>query len=307
MARPALSATRALDVLNFLAAQPDRCFTLSELVRQVGINVASMHALLAALEAREYVSRDEGKAYGLGPMLVSVGHAALRRHQDMDKARGILESLTAELGLTGLLVGATGAEMLVIYEVRPGHRAVPTTGQRIRMLAPIGGVFYARADEETIATWIRSAPKAVRDAEDDLRRWLAAVRARGYAVGLETAARKELRRAVRELDEEPGSRSARSRLRDNVARLGDLATVVIEPDPHEPYRVAHIATALRASSAGTSLALYLLGFRRALTAFELEHIGERLRDAASGIVAATGLLDTADRTGTTEDALTTIW
>lgn len=307
MARPALSATRALDVLNFLAAQPDRCFTLSELVRQVGINVASMHALLAALEAREYVSRDVDRAYGLGPMLVSIGQAALRRHQDMDTARDALESLSAELGLTGLLVGATGGEMLVIYEVRPGRRAVPTTGQRIRMLAPIGGVFHAWADEAAIATWIRSAPKAVRDADDDLRRWLAAIRTRGYAIGLETAARKELRRAVRELDEEPGSRSAQSRLRDNVARLGDLATVVIEPDPHEAYRVAHIATALRASSSGTSLALYLLGFRRAITAYELEHIGERLRDAASDIVTATDLPNAVDKPGSANDALTSIW
>jgi DNA-binding IclR family transcriptional regulator len=292
MARPALSAARALDVLDFLAAHPDETFTLSDLVRRVGVNVASMHALLAVLEQREYVSRDEDKAYGLGPMLVPLGYAARRRHAVIDAARHALESLAADLGVTGLVVAASDGEMVVIDEVAtvaPPHIArTRAIGRRIRMLPPIGGVFYAWSTDSAVEQWLESAPKAMQRHESDLRRWLTSIRTRGYAVGLETAARQGLRRAVRDLTGEPGSRSARGRLRNNVARLGDIATVLIEPNPHESYRVSHVAAAVVDRPGATPLSLYLMGFRRELSAYELERIGARLRVAAAGVARGTG-------------------
>ncbi|MCB0994744.1 MAG: helix-turn-helix domain-containing protein [Acidimicrobiales bacterium] len=278
MARPALSAARAVDVLNFLAAHPDESFTLSELVRRVGVNVASMHAVLAVLVQHEYVTRSEEKTYTLGPMLVPLGHAALVRHGVIDVARQTAETLSAELGLTALLVGAAGSEMVIIHEANRGTAPARTIGQRIRMLAPIGGVFFAWAESDAVDDWLASSPRSVRGAESDVRRWLASVRERGYAIGLETEARQGLRRAVVDLSESPGSRAARGRLRTHVTRLGDLATVVIEPDPSESYAVAHLAAPIRVHS--TRLALYLIGFRRDLTAFEIEQIGQRLQTAA---------------------------
>lgn len=287
MARPALSAARALDVLNFLAAHPDESFTLSELVRRVGVNVASMHALLAVLEQRKYVARDDDKSYVLGPMLVPLGHAALRRQGVIDAARQALVALTADLEVTGLVVGAASDEMVVIDEVIEGRHEARSIGQRIRMLPPIGGVFYAWAGEQDVDRWIRTAPKAVREHEHDLRRWLESIRTRGYAAGLETEARQALRRAVRDLAGEPGSRAARGRLRNNVARLGDIATVLIEPNRRDTYRVAHIAAPVADRAAdggrGASLSLYLVGFRRALAGGELERTGDRLRDVADDV------------------------
>jgi len=293
MARPALSAARALDVLNFLAAHPDDAFTLSDLVRRLGVNVASMHAVLAVLEEREYVRRDAEKSYGLGPMAVPLGHAALRRNRAMATAIAEIDALSAEFGVTGLVVGAAGAEMVVMHEVAPPGVETRGIGQRIRMLPPIGGVFYAWADDAAIDAWIATAPKGVRTAEADLRRWLASIRERGYAVGLETSARKGLRRAVRDLGDEPGSRSARGRLRNNVAALGDIATVVIDPDPRDDYDVAHVAGPVRDGVEGVSLCLYLVGFRRSLSAYELERIGERLAGAARVVAAGAGTAGSA--------------
>src|SRR5690606_23664768 len=111
-------------------------------------------------------------------------------------------------------------------EVGTNRRGASSVGQRIEMVAPMGGVFVAWADEERVATWIATAPEAIREPREQalLHTWLDAIRRRGYAVGLETPARVELRRAVRELREEPGSRRAKGRLRSNVARLGDIAT-----------------------------------------------------------------------------------
>jgi DNA-binding IclR family transcriptional regulator len=301
MARPALSAARAVEVLNFLASHPDEAFTLSDLVRRLGINVASMHSILAVLEQAEYVTRsDQGRTYSTGPMLVPLGHAALHRHGPIVAARSALGVLSSELSVTGLIVGAAGSEMVIIDEVSPSKNESPSVGQRIRMVAPMGGVFVAWAGEERVAEWLATAPEAVRKNQVALRRWLQSIRERGYAVGLETTARQALRRAVRDLKEEPGSRQAKGRLRTNVARLGDIATVLIEPNPVDEYQVAHIAAAVPVAD-GAPLSLYLMGFRRPLTAYELERLGERLHEtaikAASSAAAHTAHGDEAKTDG----------
>jgi DNA-binding IclR family transcriptional regulator len=294
MARPALSAARAVEVLNFLASHPDEGFTLSDLVRRLGINVASMHAILAVLEQAEYVTRnDEGRTYVTGPMLVPLGHAALHRHGAIVSARRSLGALAAELGVTGLIVGAAGSEMVILDEVAPAANGTPSVGQRIRMVAPMGGVFVAWADDDRVAQWLATAPEAVRREQEQLLRWLATIRERGYAVGLETTARQEMRRAVRDLRDEPGSRRARGRLRNNIARLGDIATVLLEPNPADSYAVAHIASAVPETD-GVAMSLYLTGFRRALAATEIERLGDRLHDVARGAADIDPLPPTLD-------------
>jgi DNA-binding IclR family transcriptional regulator len=286
MARPALSAARAVDVLNFLASHPDQGFTLSELVRRLGVNVASMHAILAVLAQAEYVTRDDARrTYTTGPMLVPLGHAALHRHGAIVAARAALEKPASDLGVTGLVVGAAGSEMVILDEVASQPDRAPSVGQRIRMIAPMGGVFVAWSDAERFDQWLATAPAAVREQRAELERWLESIRGQGYAVGLETTARQGLRRAVRDLREQPGSRAAKGRLRTNVAQLGDIATVLLEGRAKESYAVAHVAAPIR-SHEGVSLSLYLMGFRRPLAADELERTGEALRDAADEVAGA---------------------
>jgi DNA-binding IclR family transcriptional regulator len=308
MARPALSAARAVAVCNFLASHPDTGFTLSELVRRLGINVASMHAILAVLQQAGYVTRDDdGRSYTTGPMLVPLGHAALHRHGSIVSARREVGALASDLGVTGLVVGATGAEMVILDEVSATPGDASSVGQRIGMVAPMGGVFVAWADEGRVARWLATAGDGTngRREQELLREWLAAIRRSGYAVGLETPARVELRRAVRQLREEPGSRSAKGRLRSNVARLGDIATVLLEPDPQDSYDVAHIAAPVPAGD-GVELSIYLLGFRRPLTAYELERVGDRVRDAARRAASSAGASPERDG-GATGPAAALIW
>ena len=287
MARPALSAERALRVLNLLTAHPDETFTMSELARRLHVNVASMHAVLAVLEDAEYVARTDDKRYRLGPMAVPVGRAALRSNATISAASAAVGALAREYGVTGLVVRANLGDLVIVDEVSPGRDDTPGIGQRIPMLPPIGGVFYAWAADDATDAWIATAPRAVLDAERDLRRWLASIRERGYAVGLETTARHGLRKAVRDLGEEPGSKRARSRLRHNVAHLGDLATVVIELDGRTPYAVSHIAAPVVEPSGACVLSLYLMAFRAPLGRRDLESIGGRLHDAAAAVGVAT--------------------
>src|ERR1700754_4704945 len=98
--RPALSATRALAVLDFLAARPGEAFTLSDLARGLGINVSSTYSILYALETAGYVERDpRDKRYGLGIVPIVVGHVALEAHPVVQRGREVAEELAERLGL----------------------------------------------------------------------------------------------------------------------------------------------------------------------------------------------------------------
>jgi DNA-binding IclR family transcriptional regulator len=285
MARPALSAARMVELLNFLAAHPDDAFTLSDFVRRLGINVASMHAILAVAEGAGYVARDDAdRTYRLGPMLVPVGHAALHHHRSIVVAQAELRRLTTELEVTGLVVGATDSEMVILDELRPEHHEPHTAsnGQRIRMVPPMGGVFVAWAAKEHVDAWLEAAPAPLsRTESEQITRWLGAIRARGYAVGFETTARHGMRRALRDLQEEPGSRRARTALRKNVLGLADIATVALELDRADDQRVSHIAAPVFDDQERVSLGLYLVGFRRPLSAAQVERLGQRLTAAAA--------------------------
>jgi DNA-binding IclR family transcriptional regulator len=307
MARPALSAERALRVLNLLTAHPDESFTLSELARRLRINVASMHAILAVLEEGEYATRTPDKRYHLGPMLVPAGRAALVTNDAMSAAGQAVGALAERLGVTGLVVRPNAGDLVIVDEASPRREGTPGIGQRIPMLPPIGGVFFAWAEPAVTEEWIATAPRAVLDAEPDLRRWLASIRERGYAVGLETTARHGLRRAVRDLGAEPGSRAARGRLRNNVANLGDIATVVIELDAHSTYAVSHIAAPIVEPSGECVMSLYLMAFREPLTGTEIEAIGGRLHEAAAAIGRAAVADDAPPVRGAVDDALEGIW
>jgi DNA-binding IclR family transcriptional regulator len=290
MARPSLSASRAIDIVNFLARHPQQSFTLSELVRRLGINVASAHAILAVLEEAEYVMRDDTlRTYGLGPMLVPLGQAALLRHESIGLARDQLRELAGELDLTGLVVGATASEMVILDEVPASANRTPSIGQRIRMVPPMGGVFLAWEARDRVDEWLTSSSSGLsRGATQQLRALLDAIRARGFAVGLETSARHGMRRALRDLQEDPGSPSAKGRLRKNVTLLGDIATVVVDLVADHEYDLAHVAAPVFGPTGVVDLSLYLVGFRRPYATGEVERLGDRLRAVATSVTRASG-------------------
>ncbi|WP_372810629.1 helix-turn-helix domain-containing protein, partial [Litorivivens sp.] len=51
------SNTRAIDVINFLAAHPTEAFTLTELAEQLALSHGSAHRVLNALTEARYLSR----------------------------------------------------------------------------------------------------------------------------------------------------------------------------------------------------------------------------------------------------------
>jgi len=247
MARPALSATRTVGVLNFLAEHASEEFTLSDLATRLDINLASTHALLAVLTAAGYVSRNQRlKTYSVGPVLVALGNAAVQRHPAIEAALGEARRLSRELGLAVAVTALAGEDIAFLERVGehlPREIGTPV-GHRVPMIPPVGAVFAAWHDPEA---WLERA-----DNRPAMEAVLADVRSRGWAVALGVA----------------GS-------------AGYTALAAISP--RHTYDPAMIAAPVFGPSGDAIVSLTLLGMEPGLTARQVIDLGEGVRDA--GLVA----------------------
>lgn len=192
MRRPALSASRSLDVIDFLATLPGEPFTMSQIARAVNVNVATCHAILNELTARGYLSRNATqKTYTLGPALVGIGNAAMKSQALIARAYAFAEELSREHGVPMALTRLIGDEVVGIFVVPGPGRSVNSArpGVRLPLMAPVGAPFMAWSSDEKIAEWMHRRPESPsRELLDRWRQELDRVRERGFQVLLRSPA-----------------------------------------------------------------------------------------------------------------------
>ena len=59
MSRPALAASRSLEIIELFTSFPERTFTFSEVIKATKINTASCHAILNVLTEKGYLLRSD--------------------------------------------------------------------------------------------------------------------------------------------------------------------------------------------------------------------------------------------------------
>jgi len=283
MARPALSATRAVAVLDFLAAHPSGAFTLSDLADRLGINRASAHALLAVLDEAGYVVRDPRlRTFALGPSVVALGNAALERHPAIDLARDGARELATAFGLEVAVTARAGDDIVFLARAGTRHaRGIAVhVGQRVPLAPPLGSVFVAWGDA---GAWLAHAEKPAR-----LQSVLAGVRARGYSFALEAEARRGLATALDELADHPRDARLSELVTRYVADLGRRRYHSDDLEPSATYDVSMIAAPVFDGGGDVALAVTVTGFPSALTGAEVASYGQRLRDLGIVVTKQTG-------------------
>ena len=284
MSRRALSATRAADLLNFLAAHPDEPLTYSELSSRLGINPASTHNLLMALTECGYLSRDpKSRTFSLGAALVAIGDAALRGNPIVDEARVAMAKLAKELDMGAVALVRAGGDALCIARAGPRRARVdpPEVGQRIPIAAPLVSVFVAWAPDEEVERWLQrgSASRAV---PQRARAILERVRRRGYSVALEVPGRRRVGQLIAELAEHPHSAELRQQLHETIGELGRGAYQLREQEGLE-QNISTITAPVFDRHGEVAVAVSLQVFARALDPKGVAAIGERLLDVTRAI------------------------
>lgn len=193
MPRPSPAVTRVAAVLDFLADDPLRSFTLTEIARSATLSPATAHAVLNQMAAEGLLVRDPGtKRYALGPLLVRIGQAASSRPDDaVTHAQELLDGLSREIGLQVTATRVVGEHIIIEARVGdPGPWGLTVqVGQRLPMAPPLGSVYVAWSDESAVQQWLRRAGRE--PSPSGMERCLAAlhvIREHGFAISLNVPA-----------------------------------------------------------------------------------------------------------------------
>jgi DNA-binding IclR family transcriptional regulator len=152
------------------------------------------------IEERGWVVRHPvHRTYGLGPVALVTGSAAAEHLPVIREARAELGGLSNRLAAEVSLTVRAQDEMLVVANAgKDSPFGTPLrTGQRVPFAAPLGMVFLAWAGDAELETWLERARPRLSDAEaQDQRRVVGTVRERGYAIALDSPARRRLGAAM---------------------------------------------------------------------------------------------------------------
>jgi DNA-binding IclR family transcriptional regulator len=282
MSRPALSAARAIDVLQFLAAHPAHDFSYSELSARLDINLASLHAVLHELEQRRFLARDpHTKRYSLGVAAVATGDAALRRHRSIDVLRREMDELTQAHGHACVAFVPIRTEMVCVATSRSDPDRIQV-GQRVPLLAPFGTVFLAWARPDDVDAWLArsglSTELRQRSIDD-----LSLVRSRGWSATVDGPFHRRIERLVVQLGEHPRSSDLWGELRRAIA-----STPRAEVRDRRVQRVRDVTAPVFDPAGNTAIALTMQGFDRALRGEELARYADALVRATEAVMRATG-------------------
>jgi DNA-binding IclR family transcriptional regulator len=280
---------RALTVLTVLSTAPESNFTLAEIVRRTGLSKATCHALLASLvDARWLLRHPVGPTYRLGPGLIALGEAAQRGYPALRFAEDATAALSEELDLECLVTAVVGAEIVVLARSgSPAPFAISVApGQRVPLVPPLATVFFAWSDEDELTDAFDSWSAEGTAAPTRYRRALAAVRERGFTVGLESAERRRLGRAL--ATQVAQGRPFAPEVASLVAALARSEYQLVDLEPDVTYDVNHLAVPVFDSRGRVTLALTVIGFPDPLTAAAIRRTGARLAAAADAVTAAAG-------------------
>ncbi|MEH0574487.1 MULTISPECIES: IclR family transcriptional regulator [Streptomyces] len=163
--------------------------TLSELARRSGLPLTTAYRLVADLVACGFLERDEHDLYHIGLKLWEIASLAPQRESLRDAALPFMEDLFQVTSENVQLAVREGEES-VFVERLSGHRSIPVinrVGGRLPLHPTgVGRVLLAFApqdvQEKVLASPLKSFSPLTVTSPVELRRILADVRARGFAV-----------------------------------------------------------------------------------------------------------------------------
>ncbi|HUP75205.1 MAG TPA: helix-turn-helix domain-containing protein [Acidimicrobiales bacterium] len=285
MVKPTPAVVRAGRVLELFAANPSRPFTLSEISERIDVNRSSLLAVLHALVETGLLARHaRHRTYELGPAAVSLGHAAFAQHPEVEAARTQMAALAEDLGVEALAAVPIGNEVVIVATAgRPrADGPVVRVGHRLPLGAPLGAVFVAWSQTETIARWAARFDAVMASEWEGL---LATVRSRGWALTLDSDPRRLLGDVLEE-------RSAHGVLRSDVglelvvAKLGGVDYQLGELERSTRYQVSTTAAPVFDADGQVVLALALHGFDNPLDVSTIERVASRLMSSARAVTRA---------------------
>jgi DNA-binding IclR family transcriptional regulator len=113
---------RALDILEFVAKDPERPKVLGEIYKDLGLNAATCANIVKTLVARGYLDKlNRQKGYILGPLAYGLGGNPGYKKELVDAAKDEMEKLTKKLNENSLLCLLKGDLRVVIERIQSNN------------------------------------------------------------------------------------------------------------------------------------------------------------------------------------------
>lgn len=292
MARRSPQTERLVEIIEFLAAIPQREYRLAELARLVDLDDATCYPMLTELTRVGWLVKDRvRKTYRLGPRLIALGAAAQMSLHVATCARPELERLAGETSLTACLI-LPSANDLVIAEVAhpeglPSASFPLHAGDHIEFRPPLGSVLVAWATQHVIDTWLSRVATFSTD-RDRGREILRVIRERGFAIESSPsspAAMSGLTSGV--LGDVYGSRRAEL-LTDRQRPALTPNLLLGEVDPSASYSPMAISAACFDSSGAPVAAVSALILAQSMAGSDVLVLGARVKDTAARVTDRLG-------------------
>jgi flavin reductase (DIM6/NTAB) family NADH-FMN oxidoreductase RutF/DNA-binding IclR family transcriptional regulator len=176
--------------------------------------------------------------------------------RDVDLVRREMESLAEAVSGRCIATARIEDELVVTASAGGSNTTSAATlvGQRLPFAPPTGSAFSAWGDADEVAAWLAAAKSDT--ARDYARERLAAVRRRGYSVGLLNEAQRTFASTIDRLAAEPGSISSE----DLRALIQDLAYDPVDLSPQVKNNIRIITAPVFGRHGEVALALTLYGF-----------------------------------------------
>ncbi len=252
---------------------------------------ATCHAVVIALVDAGLVQRHETKTYSLGSRLVELGRAASDRLPGMVQARREMHGLAAQLGLGSMVAAAEDGRIFVVDRTSDAapYGLPVELGIRRKLEPPMGTVFLAWSAADVVEAWLTSASDGSMPEQADIyRETLSAVRARGYALGLEILARDRVAELVDRMATATDEQARLAIAAEVMSVFRDERYLPVHLDPAESERVNLVSAPIFDASARPVLALYVVGTPEHPLAGTLGEAVEALLAAAHRATAAIG-------------------
>lgn len=194
------SVERCFTILGHLST-PDTFFSLEDLTQKTGLNKTTCFRFLKTMRRLGLVDQDPAaKTYQLGPAMVSLGLRALKGMNLRQAALPVLQQLRDETQETVNLSLLSGSEIIFLERVMSDYlvNANINIGDRLPVYcASMGKVILAfmseaHADEIVAKLEFKARTDRTLTSPAALRKELAQIRSRGYAINNE-----ELERGLR--------------------------------------------------------------------------------------------------------------
>ena len=283
---PSPPTRRVVAVVELLAAASATPLTLAEICRDLQISRSTGHAILATLNACDWVRRDPlSGRYELGPRLPRPNpvNAPISR-----MLREPLRQLCSAIDMAACISEVRGDFIAVIESAAPESVRPPVqAGQRLPLVSPFGREFVAWAPAKVRREWMDAAGPVNAAYRARMPKVLNAIQERGY--GLERLSDPLLRvySALVALTDGDGPDPVSARLAGAVA---DLTIVDFLPDELtriDEHPLATISAPIFDGQGNVVMSVSAQPYKQ-LTLKEVERIGSRVlafAERASSLIA----------------------